>query len=118
MKKTMKTILVTVMTLSMVLCFAACGGSAKKQEAIDAFNATSTDYDEVVNLVNANADVLDDELISTFQDMSEVLTQYKGILESDDVLEDDKYDEMITWLNDVKDWTADAKAEIENAIAQ
>ena len=54
---------------------------------------------------------------STFQQMSELLSQYKDILEGDSEIEDDKYDEMIEWFGTAESWISDAKAEIETALA-
>ncbi len=117
MKKTISAITAAIIAICMLFSLTGCGDSAKKQEAIDAFNQTSTVFDETANLINANADKIDDEVISTFQQMSELLSQYKDILEGDSEIEDDKYDEMIEWFGTAESWISDAKAEIETALA-
>ena len=51
MKKTMKKLMVLIMTMMMGMSLVACGG-ADKQPAIDAFNKTSTSFNEVANIIN------------------------------------------------------------------
>lgn len=116
MKKVSAVLTSAIMVLAMLFCLAGCGENPKKQKAIDAFNATSTAFNEVANLVNANADKLDDEAITTFQQMSDLLSTYKDILESDAEIEDDKYDEMIEWFGTAKKWIKEIKAELNAAF--
>lgn len=116
MKKIITLLLSTVMILSLTLCLAGCGDNPKKQEAIDAFNTTSTEFNEVATLINDNADAIDSEVIEIFQEMSALLSEYKDILEGDAEISDEKYDEMIEWFGTAQDWIKDAKAEIESAV--
>ena len=116
MKKIVTLLLSAVMVLSLALCLAGCGDSPKKQEAIDAFNTTSKEFNEVATLINDNADAIDDEVIEVFQEMSALLSEYKDLLEGDAEISDDKYDEMIEWFGTAQDWFKDAKTEIENAV--
>ena len=116
MKKSITCILTITMVLSLMFCIVGCGDNVKKQEAIDAFNTTSTSFDETADLINA--EVLDEELISVFQEMSSLLGQYKELLEGEDELTDEKYDEIIEWLGTADDWIKDTKNEIETALAQ
>ena len=118
MKKSITCILTITMVLSLMFCIVGCGDNVKKQEAIDAFNTTSTSFDETADLINENAEVLDEELISVFQEMSSLLGQYKELLEGEDELTDEKYDEIIEWLGTADDWIKDTKNEIETALAQ
>lgn len=115
MKKLLNSVLAAITVLALVFCFAGCGNS-KKDEAIDAFNSTSSSFNEVATLINENSSAIDADIISTFQEMSALLTQYKGILEGDSDISDEKYDEMIEWFSSVNDWTKDAKADIESML--
>ena len=51
MKKKLSILLSVLMVLSL-LCLAGCGGNKKKQEAVDAFNSVSKDFNEVANMIN------------------------------------------------------------------
>ena len=115
MKKTLSKILAAITVLALVFCLAGCGNS-KKYEAIDAFNSTSASFNDVATLINENSSAIDGDIIETFQEMSALLSQYKDILESNSEVSDEKYDEMIEWFGSLKDWTKDAKADIENMI--
>ncbi len=106
------------MAVMMVLSLAACGENEKKQEAIDAFNATANTFNETANLINANLDVMDGEVVSVCQEMSAVLSEYTTLLEGDTELTDEAYDEMIAWFADAKAWAADSKLELETALAE
>jgi predicted DNA-binding protein YlxM (UPF0122 family) len=116
MKKVLTALLSVTVILSLVLCLSGCSVNEKQQEAIDAFNTTSASFNEVATLINNNSDAIDDEIISTFQEMSALLTQYKDILEGDGDITDEKYDEMIKWFSDVQTWSKDAKTDIETAL--
>ena len=102
MKKTSTKLLALLLALVMVFGLTACGENPKKDEAIDAFNKTSTAFNEVANIVNENADSMKEDDIKTFQEMSELLTTYKNLLEGDGEISDEKYDEMITWFGTVQ----------------
>lgn len=116
MKKIFTAALSLLTLCAMLFCFAGCGANPKKEEAIKVFNETSTAFNAVATTINENADSIDDQLISVFQEMSALLTQYKDILEGDEELSDEKYDEMITWFGTVKDWTKSANAAIEETL--
>lgn len=47
--------LVAVLAVGMALSLAACGGGVDKAPLIEAFNAASTSFDEVGQLVNERA---------------------------------------------------------------
>lgn len=91
LKKTITRILSTAMIISLLLCMTGCGNKKK--------------------------DVLDDETISAYQQMSSLLTQYKELLEGDSEVSDEKYDEMIEWFSTTEQTLKDAKAEIEAAVS-
>lgn len=110
MKKTMKKLMVLIMTMMMGMSLVACGG-ADKQPAIDAFNKTSTSFNEVANIINENPQAYDQDLVDTMVDMAGVLNEHKQILESDDV-EEEKLQEMIDWYGTVDEWVAQVKEEI------
>src|SRR5574344_1632304 len=104
MKKTVTSLMAMAIAIAMMFSLSACGTNAKKQEAIDAFNSTKTVFNEAANLINDNPDMFDDDTISTFQEMSALLTQYKELLDGDTEISDEKYDEMITWFSTTKSW--------------
>ena len=110
MKKTMKKLMVLIMTMMMGMSLVACGG-ADKQPAIDAFNKTSTSFNEVANIINENPQAYDQDLV-TMVDMAGVLNEHKQILESDDDVEEEKLQEMIDWYGTVDEWVAQVKEEI------
>jgi ABC-type transporter Mla subunit MlaD len=85
---TMKKLISLSLALVMCLSLVACGGEsapaapsgADKQPAIDAFNATSTVFDELANEINANIDVIPQDLVDAMTDMASLLTEYKELL--------------------------------------
>lgn len=83
MKKTMKKLMVLIMTIMMGMSLVACGG-ADKQPAIDAFNNTSTSFNEVANIINENPQAYDQDLVDT----------------------------MIDWYGTVDEWVAQVKEQI------
>lgn len=113
----MKTVICMMMILTMALGLSGCGESEKKQEAIDIFNETSTVFDETADLINANLDVIDDATISTYQEMSDALTECKDALESDEEAPDEDYQVMIDSLTEAKEWLEEAKGEIEAQVS-
>ena len=116
MKKTITKLLALLLALAMVFGLTACGENTKKDEAIDAFNKTSTAFNEVANIVNENTDSMKEDDIKTFQEMSELLTTYKNLLEGDGEISDEKYDEMITWFGTVQNWISQVKTELNGAF--
>ena len=111
MKKTMKKLMVLIMTMMMGMSLVACGG-ADKQPAIDAFNKTSTSFNEVANIINENPQAYDQDLVDTMVDMAGVLNEHKQILESDDDVEEEKLQEMIDWYGTVDERVAQVKEQI------
>ena len=88
MKKTMKKLMQIIMTMIMGMSLVACGG-ADKQPAIDAFNKTSTSFNEVANIINENPQAYDQDLVDTMVEMGGVLNEHIKSLECDyDVVED------------------------------
>lgn len=119
MKKLFKKLVAVMLAATLVIGLAGCSGSDdnnKKKQATDAFNDTATEFNKVATLVNENADVIDDDTISTFKEMSDVLSEYTELLSKDEVLDDAKYDEMIEWFASVKSWTKDAEASINDMV--
>lgn len=119
MKKMFKKLVAVMLAATLVISLAGCSGSdenSKKKQATDAFNDTATEFNKVATLINENAGVIDDDTISTFQEMSSVLSEYTELLSQDDVLDDAKYDEMIEWFASVKSWTKEAEASINDMI--
>ena len=116
MKKTFVSIMSITMVLSLLFCLSGCGVSEKKQQAIDKHTAVSVSFNEVANLINENKEALGDEIISNYQQMSDLLNQYTEILNGNAEITDEKYDEMIAWFDQVKEWIEKTKAEIEERI--
>lgn len=119
MKKMFKKLVAVMLAATLVISLAGCSGSdenSKKKQATDAFNDTVTEFNKVATLVNENAGVIDDDTISTFKEMSSVLSEYTELLSKDDVLDDAKYDEMIDWFASVKSWTKEAETSINDMI--
>lgn len=107
----MKKIISCLVVLTMCISLAACGGT-DKQAAIDAFNKASTSFNEVANVINANPDAYDQDVIDTMVEMADVLQQHKELLEGDTEIEEDKLNEMIEWYGTVEEWVSDVKAEL------
>ncbi len=116
MRRTTAIILAVLMIVSLGLFLAGCGDSSKKQEAIQVFNSTSEEFNELSGLINANAHLMDSETISVFQQMSALLNQYRDILMNGDDISDEKYEEMTEWFETAKAWIEESKAELEQAL--
>ena len=115
MKRLVSLVLATVMCLSMV----ACGG-VDKQPAIDAFNSANTAFTELATAMNENIDLYSDEFVEVMMGMSDSLAQCKELLESDTELTEETVADLVTQLNDIEAWVADATglAEEEAAAAE
>lgn len=107
MKKNVPGILAVLLILSLLLSLTACGENAKKQEAVDAYNNTAAVFNTAAEKLNANADVIEDDILADCQSMSEMLQRYGDILNTRDDLTDDQYDEMIDWFATVEQWSND-----------
>ena len=83
--------------LAVMMCFAlvACGGGVDRQPAIDAFNEASTAFDEVAAEINANPDAYAQDVFDTMNEMADVMTQHKALLEGEEEISQEKLDEMI-----------------------
>lgn len=64
MKKNLKAIVSIILVLGLLVCLTGCGENEKKQEAIDEFNTTAAAFNEVKDLVNANASEIPDDIIT------------------------------------------------------
>ena len=120
MKKTVRSIVALVLALGLLLCLAGCGGDSNaKQEAVAEFNTTSEMFNKVGTFVNEHASEIDDEdVISSCQQMAQMLNRYAEILENNDDLTDDEYAQMIEWFQSVQEWTADTQAMIDEAYGE
>lgn len=85
---------------------------ADKQPAIDAFNKTSTAFDAVVEVINANPELYGQDVIDLMTQMSDTLTECKTLLESETMLTEDVVSSMVTQLTDIEAWIAEFEAEI------
>lgn len=103
---------ITALFVALVLCLSlvACGGP-DKQPAIDAFNTTSDAFDELVEVINANPDAFDPELVNTMIDMSGLLLEYKELLESDKEFSEEDLASMIEWFEQVQGLVEEIKVE-------
>lgn len=122
----MKKLIALVLALVMCMAFAACGEEAAapttapaasapdKQPAIDEFNKTSTQFNEVSAIINADIEAFDEEVISTMTEMANLLNQYNELLSSDQEISQENLDEMIAWFGEVQEWVAAVKAELES----
>lgn len=81
-----------------------------KQAAIDAFNATSTAFDALANKVNASPEAFSQEEIDLLNQMADTLIQCKELLESDQELTQEQIDALVTDLNNIEAWVAEAEA--------
>lgn len=85
---------------------------ADKQPAIDAFNKTSTAFDAVVEVINANPELYGQDVIDLMTQMSETLTECKTLLEGETMLTEEQVSSLVTQLSDVEAWIAEFEAEI------
>lgn len=105
---------VVALLLAVMMCFALVACSAPdKQPAIDAFNEASTAFDALANEINANPDAYAQDVFDTMNEMADVMTQHKELLESDEEITQEKLDEMIAWYGDVLEWVESVKTELE-----
>ena len=112
MKKSVRSIVALVLALGLLLCLAGCGGDSEaKKEAIAEFNTTS----EMFNKVGTFGD---EDVISSFQQMAQMLNRYAEILENNDDLTDDEYAQMIDWFHSVQEWTEEIQAMIDAAYGE
>lgn len=117
MRKKIKAIMCTVMAVALMFCVTGCGDSAKKKEATEAYNNTVAAYNEVADLINDNADVINEELLAVYQQMGEMIAEYKIVFEDGRELTDEGYDELIGNLAGIDEWLAGAKQEIDMEIS-
>ena len=104
----MKKIIAFVLALVLSLSLVACGG-ADKQPAIDAFNKTSTAFNQVAAFINADIEAYDPEDVATLTELANVLKQHAELLSSNTELTEEKLDEMIAWYAEVDEWVAAMK---------
>ena len=116
MKKNLKAIVSIILVLGLLVCLTGCGENEKKQEAIDEFNTTAAAFNEVKDLVNANASEIPEDVIADCQSMAELLNQYQGFLQGDEEYSDDQYDQMIEWFHSVQDWAAETGDALNEAF--
>lgn len=110
----MKRFIALVMTLILALSLAACNSKPDKQPLIDAYNAASSSFDEVANLVNENADVVAPELIEVLNQTADMLLEYKTLTEED--LTQEQIDIAIEFLKTVPDSMQTIKGSIEQDL--
>lgn len=108
----MKKITTLLLVLAMSATMFGCGGP-DKQPAIDAFNQTSADFNEVADAINANPDAYAQDVFDTMNEMADVLNEHQKLLDSDEEIDQEKLDQMIEWYGTVEEWVADVKEELD-----
>lgn len=101
------------LVLALVLCLALAACAADRQPAIDAFNHAKDGFNEVANIINADIEAYDEEVIEVMTEMANTLELHKQRLEGDEELTQEQLDEMIAWYADVEEWVASVKEELE-----
>ncbi len=116
MKKKLTAILSIILVLGLLVCLTGCGENEKKQEAITEFNTTAAAFNEVEDIVNANASEIPEDVIADCQSMAELLNRYQGFLQGDQEFSDEEYDGMIDWFHSVQDWVAETGDQLKAAF--
>ena len=116
MKKKLTAILSIILVLGLLVCLTGCGENEKKQEAITEFNTTAAAFNEVKDMVTANASELPEDVIADCQSMAELLNRYQGFLQGDQEFSDEEYDGMIDWFHSVQDWVAETGDQLKAAF--
>lgn len=117
MKKVLNTILAGLLCFSMIFGLTACGG-ADKEPLKESYNKAAAVYNELATLVNENAEVIDESMIETFNQMADLLLQYKEKAENDEELTQEQVDNMIKWLdNDLTNYCKNTTEELKAALA-
>ena len=107
----MKKVFTVILALSMCLLLASCG--VTKDSAIDAFNAANTAFTEVADIINADPENCDQEVIDAMVETADLLAEYKEMLESDRDFTQEEVEELIAWFEHVENWVGTVKAELE-----
>lgn len=100
--------------LAMTVCFSltACG-SPDKQPAIDAHNRAGDAINDLSAIINADPETYAD-YIDEMNTLVDMLNQCGEVLENDDTLEQDAFDEWVEVCGEIEQWAIDTKAELEN----
>ena len=106
----MKKLIALFLSLVMCLVLVACGGP-DKQPAIDAYNELASNYNEFVDLANADLESFSDEDIEFFNGCSALLNEYADKLEGDTEFTQEEIDEMIEMFKEFNGVIEEALAE-------
>lgn len=106
----MKKLIALLLSLVMCLVLVACGGP-DKQPAIDAYNELADNYNEFVDLANADLESFSEEDIEFFNGCSALLNEYADKLEGDAELTQEEIDEMIEMFEEFNGVIEEALAE-------
>ena len=116
MKKVLNAFIAGILCLVMVVGLTACGG-ADKQPLLESYNKAVDAFNELADLVNANSEHIDDSIIDVFNQMSDLLAQYKEKAESDEELSQEQVDKMINWLdNDLTNYCKTTTEQLKTAL--
>lgn len=107
----MKKLITFALALVMCLSLVGCGGP-DKQPAIDAFNSTSSAFNEVSAVINEDVEAYPEELVTVMIDMANLLNEYEGLLSGDTDFSEEQLSEMIAWFGTVDEWVAEVKTEL------
>ena len=119
MKKGMAGILMTAMVFLLACAnLVVCGDGETRQKAIDKHTKITASFQEIAVLIREYPDVIDEELIVNYQEMSNLLDQCTKVLESDQNISSENYGKMIEWFDSVENWVKGTKEGIEFLIAQ
>lgn len=80
-----------------------------KQAVIDAFNKTSTAFDELIDIINADIESYDQESLDLVNQMINSLLEIKEGLESDKQFTEDEVSILLEQLAGFEEWVAEAK---------
>lgn len=85
---------------------------ADKQPAIDAYNKTSEAFNKVIDEINANIELYPQEVLDVMAQMTDSLTQCGEMLSGDQMITEEKVNELVKQLTDIEAWVATVEAEV------
>lgn len=82
------------------------------QAAIDRFNMVGSMFDATANAVNANAGAFTQEFIDSMVQMSEIMSDYKALLESDYQPTEAEYTAMMADFDLIEQWLLEVEKQV------
>lgn len=110
----MKRVLALVLVLLMSVALVACGGEEglSKQDAIDAFNASSTVLGEVSQAINADIESYEEALVDELIGYAGEMQAFKDSLEGTEELTEEQLTEIIDRSGEIKARAEELKTEL------